>query len=444
MRINKQGLIGIPIILSGCLVLNACAPVYRFIKGHDPERVMTNTKALLKYTDYMTDKSFQLMEGTLDLMVPGNEARLPGTTGESNSARYAEAILTANGYQTEMQTFPVSYELSKRLNVVDPLNGSVLESLLIPNTGNLPKEGLYDVYDARGGTEDDLLYTRVEDSLILVEKKFRNLEEICREVKTYGGKGILYYSNVEDGLPRDKVTAPFDFPVFSLKYEEAKALTGRLEKKMPVQLKLTGEPVKFTGESSNVVGILGRLDYAKPTILISANLDSKSSPGGNQNASGTAAALQIGEILAQLKPEDTNIMIVLFGASTLDNAGEKVFLQKLEGKLKNTVDLCIGLTTLGKGMTLQVSGSGENDLAEIYATAEGIAEELQYKFKGSEGGSPGNQLFVSAGIPSLEFQLTPDEAAGTARDTLSSVDLARVSDVVNVVLNVIYEADRGN
>lgn len=436
-RFNK--LILLSVVLSGSIFLSACAPVYRFIKGKDPDHVLGSPTLSVTHKNYLTDNQSNILKVTLNQMVPGDDSRLPGTSGEKETTDYISSILQANGYEAMVQYFPVKYTMTKKVNLVDVKTDGVVESVLIARTGLSPREDEFTVLNVGGGLREDFEYLDLTDKLILVEKKFRNLDEICKDIEEFGGAGIIYYSDVETSLPRDNVSQSYDFPVFSVTFKDAEKIVKRLDDEEEAVLKVTRGEAEFTSESQNVYGFLGKFDPDKKTVLLTANMDSTMSPGTNFNASGVATLLLTAEVAGRNPIPDYNLMYAFFGASTLDNEGEKNFLRTLNKNVSDSLILRIGLDSVGHGNTLYLHGNDNEAMDSQVKLAKSISGQLGYSFEQTDVNSKVSEIFEASGIKSLEMRLGPDSNAGTKLDTIDKVDIENLKNMANIVLNLIYD-----
>ncbi|MFB0918326.1 MAG: M28 family peptidase [Clostridiaceae bacterium] len=436
-RYNKLKVMAL--VIMSMVFLSSCAPVYRFIKGKDPDHVIGTPTLSITHTNYLKDIDSNIFKVTMNQLVPGDDARLPGTSGEKETADYIGSLLEANGYDTQVNSFPVRYTMTKKVNLVDSNSNRALESVLISRTGFSPREEEFTVVDVGGGLKEDLEYMDLTDKLILVEKKFRNLDEICKDIKEMGGAGIIYYSNVETSLPRDNVSETYSFPVFSVTYDDAKMIMGRLDDKETVKFRVTKGEAEYFSKSENVLGFLDKFDPVKKTILLTANMDSTMSPGANFNASGVATLLQTAEIIGRLPLAEYNIMYAFIGASTLDNLGEKEFLKNLDKSVSDSIVLRIGLEAVGHGNTFYYQTSNKEINQAQIKLMESIVGQLGYSIEEIVDKSTINDLFEEKGINSIEFKLGPDSNAGTKLDTIDKVDLDNLKNMANIVLNIIFD-----
>jgi len=99
------------------------------------------------------------------------------------------------------------------------------------------------------------------------------------------------------------------------------------------KIKLRG--TRSTGQSSNVVGLLGK-NHSAREIIVSAHYDSFGGPGANDNASGVGVLLELARYFHSFKlPLSTSMRFVAFGAEEIGLLGAKAYLQKHQKELRN-------------------------------------------------------------------------------------------------------------
>jgi len=115
-------------------------------------------------------------------------------------------------------------------------------------------------------------------------------------------------------------------------------------------------------ESNNVVGQIPAKKKAKGTIMLTAHYDHLGRmgsqtyfPGGNDNASGVAMLLQLGEMIQSRPLKRYNILLVAF-------AGEEAGL--LGSKHMSEIPLC-DLATVRFLLNLDIMGSGEEGITAV-------------------------------------------------------------------------------
>jgi Zn-dependent M28 family amino/carboxypeptidase len=133
-------------------------------------------------------------------------------------------------------------------------------------------------------------------------------------VNTLEGFGTRYYSTPQNGQARDYIYSTFQ--EYGLAVEKHSFQYGG-------------------GTYQNVVGTLAGSDPDAPILLLGAHFDSVSNdrlnhaPGADDNASGTAAVLEIARVLSAFQPTNT-IKFVAFNAEEVGLVGSNAYAADLE------------------------------------------------------------------------------------------------------------------
>jgi Zn-dependent M28 family amino/carboxypeptidase len=191
--------------------------------------------------------------------------------------------------------------------------------------------------------------------------------------------------------------------------------------------------------TANVLGLLpgNDPDLADETIIVGAHYDHVGQapdglyfPGGNTNASGVAALLEMARVwqAAGFRPA-RSVLFAAWGAEELDSAGVSHYLTRPAVPLSHTVGV-IALDSVGNGngFRLLFYGAQDTDLALVYRIEAGTAElnrRAQRKFATGEGW---HSLFSAAGVPATKlFWDGADENAYLPTDTAEYIDPERLA-----------------
>jgi hypothetical protein len=254
----------------------------------------------------------------------------------------------------------------------------------------------------------------------------------------HGAKGILFISRPNDEKPQPLIGSVMhgegeqleDFPQLQITIDVANDLlrgtaitlsecqTRIDENKSPdsfitenkVQIKVNAHYQK-SARTMNVVGLLEGSDpeLKNEYLVIGAHLDHVGSqagllfPGANDNASGSAAVIEIAEAFQQsnLKPK-RSVLFVLFASEEQGLFGSKYFVENLKIDLSNIIAM-LNLDCVGYGDSIQI-GNG-NSAPELWKIADEIDElSLNLMVKNTwKGGGADLTPFHEKGIPGLYF-----------------------------------------
>lgn len=162
--------------------------------------------------------------------------------------------------------------------------------------------------------------------------------------------------------------------------------------------------------------------------------------GANDNASGTAAVVEIARRLQPYADDfKRDLVVALFGAEEMGLVGSR----RLERMLRDssvTVGHMVNLEMLGRmrGDTLRLQGemiSPVSRVAEAVGNADSLRIELSTKFSvGSD-----HVAFASKMIPVSFFVTTDISTLHTPDDTPESLDMEGMERAVNYITRYVYE-----
>lgn len=186
----------------------------------------------------------------------------------------------------------------------------------------------------------------------------------------------------------------------------------RMKSKYYIHIKTTYNPQGF---SKNLVGIVPGNDsiLKNEYVLITAHLDHVGFngknvyfPGANDNASGSAAVLEIARlILAEKEKLRRSVAFVLFGSEEKNLDGSRFFVDHMPFSPEK-VRAVFNMDCIAHGDSIKV-GSGES-WPELWKQAYRIAQENQLPMVKStwKGGGADLTPFHEKGIPGLYFVTT--------------------------------------
>jgi len=254
----------------------------------------------------------------------------------------------------------------------------------------------------------------------------------------HGAKGILFVSRPNDNKPQPLIGSVMhgdgeqlvDFPQLQITIKVANEIlsqTGQLLSDCQTRIDQTQKPYSIITEKEveifvkakyeanaqtmNVVGLLEGSDPALKNeyLIIGAHLDHVGSqagllfPGANDNASGSAAVIQLAQAFARNsdKPK-RSILFVLFASEEQGLFGSKYFAENLKVDTDKIVAM-LNLDCIGYGDSTQV-GNGKS-AQELWEIADKIDTE-KFNLMVEEtwaGGGADLTPFYDRGIPGLYF-----------------------------------------
>lgn len=356
------------------------------------------------------------------------EGRRTGTAGEEKAiryltGRYSELGIPGGGTQGYEQPFDIFEGMEFRKSVLR-INGAPLEAgadffpMPWSGTGSFSSEAVVALNE--GGEAwwvdvADILEQNKENPHFMLGPK---LHEVAMDAAAKGAKAVLFFNaalekDMKKYLPRDRDKAA-PIPVYHL----SKGAFERLGLNEQSETKLQGtvqlDEVKRTGKN-----VVARLDNGAPlTVIIGAHLDHlgygedensrhTGEPdihnGADDNASGTAAVLELARLLKAKQDKRYNYLFIHFSGEELGLYGSRYFADNPTIDLKR-VSYMINLDMVGRlndsSKALTVGGIGTSPAwpALIQPTAD-----LTLKIDSSGTGPSDHTSFYRKDIPVLFF-----------------------------------------
>ena len=220
--------------------------------------------------------------------------------------------------------------------------------------------------------------------------------------------------------------------------------------------------VELNGE--NIVGLVpGRGDLADEYIVIGAHMDHLGMgdfgsregpgalhPGADDNASGTAAVIMLGESLREAyeqEPEDASlrtIVLIAFDGEESGLNGSRHYVRNPLFPIENHV-LMINFDMIGRiddTNRLSISGTGTGEGMSDWATPFFEASNLEIVASERSGGGSDHSSFMRENIPVL-FGITPfplHDDYHTSRDTVDKINYEGGAETVTLFHELAFDA----
>jgi hypothetical protein len=410
-----------------------------------------------------------LIKNVRILTSPDFDGRLPGSEGYNKAAefdadKFYELGLKFAGDEQFFQYLNVEYNkiespaVFKTIVDGDTVIGElgkdfVLRGFTGSNSFTLPV-----VFCGYGISRPDLYYDdyagiNVKNKIVLAFKqnpKWKNDDkdwgtnyprEKSLVAKKHGAKGILFLSLPNDEKPQPLIGSvmhgegeqPIDFPQLHISLDAANKLLSKTgftisdcqtkidEKKKPLSMNLITKAqievnavYEKNARTMNVVAMLEGIDekLKEEYVIIGAHLDHVGSqagllfPGANDNASGSAAVLEIARAFVKvgIQPK-RSVIFVLFASEEQGLNGAKHFVESWK-KGYDKIAAMINLDCIGYGDSIQV-GNGKS-APNLWKIAKEIDETSFNSMveRTWNGGGADATPFHEKGVPCLYFVTT--------------------------------------
>jgi len=412
----------------------------------------------------ITSKS--LMQTVQTLCSSEFDGRLPGSEGYNKAAQFAadkfyELGLWHAGDEQYFHYLNVEYNkiespaIFKTIVDGDMANGVIGKDFVLRGFTGSNSFTLPVVFCGYGISRPDIGYddyagVNVKNKVVMVFKqnpKWKNDDkdwgtnyprEKSLVAKKHGAKGILFVSLPNDEKPQPLIGSvmhgegeqPVDFPQLHISLDAANKLLSKTgfsisdcqakidEKKKPLSMNLTTKAqievhasYEKNARTMNVVAMINGKDekLQEEYVVIGAHLDHVGSqagllfPGANDNASGSAAVLEIAEafIKGGIEPK-RSVIFVLFASEEQGLNGSKHFVESWK-KGYDKIIAMINLDSIGYGDSIQVgNGKSSPDLWNLARRIDKEKFNLVVEDTWNGGGADLTPLYEKD-IPGLYF-----------------------------------------
>jgi len=410
-----------------------------------------------------------LIKNVRILTSPDFDGRLPGSEGYNKAAQFAadklyELGLKFVGDDLYFQYLNVEYNkieapaVFKTIVDGDTVNGEIGKDFVLRGFTGSNSFTLPVVFCGYGISRPDLHYDdyegiNVKNKIVIVFKqnpKWKNDDkdwgtnyprEKSLVAKKHGAKGILFISLPNDAKPQPLIGSvmhgegeqPIDFPQLHISLDAANTLLSKTgfsisdcqtkidEKKKPLSMNLTTKAqievsaiYEQNARTMNVIAMIegSDLKLKDEYVIVGAHLDHVGSqagllfPGANDNASGSAAVLEIAKAFTNggLQPK-RSIVFVLFASEEQGLNGAKHFVESWK-KGYDKIAAMINMDCIGYGDSIQVgNGLSAPNLWEVANQIDETSFNSMVERTWKGGGADATP-FHEKGIPCLYFVTT--------------------------------------
>lgn len=440
-----------------------------------PEAIKVQ-KGFLTLSEQMI-KEDNAMNIIKELTSPKYKGRLVGTEGnwltEDYIANYFKNIglESPEGFNNYRQKFMQAVKINNSTTRLQIKNnsGKVIKSFSYPKnfiSGSIQGTRL------KGKVEGEMIkvekYTdlgnnieQYKDKILLVSSKVRSEAGsnavLFSRIIAFGLKGIILEVNISDPRNPYKHLAISPAPgyptkyynengpiVFSVDDKSFKDISDEADKGMKLSMESDFES-KFA-LAANVAGIIkGNDEKLKNEYIIITghydhvgdNMNGSYNPGALDNASGTAAMMEIARVLKQSEPPKKSIVFIAFDGEEEGLCGSYYYAENPVYPLEKSVLINLDMVGSKNVMPHMLASQDETSLRrDLYS----CAEYLKIKCEKSSEGASDHTPFTERGVQSVTLVDLDieNEAYHTPYDTIErTIDSSRVKEVIKLVLYYI-------
>lgn len=337
--------------------------------------------------------------------------RPAGSAQDRQAADYIAAQLRSFGYDVRLQEYPIASEASResRLSVLGP-GGRVVTTL--PFSRSAAGSVRAALIPAGLGRPNEFP-SDVRGNIALIERGDLLFQEKVVNAQQAGARGVVVYNNVA-GTFLGSLASDSTIPALSVSQEDGRALLDQAQRgRVEVELSVAslGDATSFN--------VIATPPGRQCETVSGGHYDSVPlAPGASDNATGTAAVLEIAQVLAQ-NGRMANHCFVLFGAEEIGLVGSRAFVDSLSAADKARLKGMFNYDMVGVGESWILIGN-----ADLQSKAAALAQELGIPATRGQLGantSSDHASFTAAGIPAFMLHRVPDPLLHTPQDVSSRV-----------------------
>ena len=352
--------------------------------------------------------------------------RVAGTPSEISARDYIRTTLESYGYDVSVQDFgfDASAYLPARVDVdpiADATNVTSIPAIALRGSGGGNANGRLVV--AGIGRPEEFPAGGLAGAIALIARGELTFSQKVSNAIAAGASGVVIYNTAAERAVFD-LGEPVALPVVSIDQAEGQKLASATQ---PFEARIAVSPPK--GTAYNVV--------AKPKgvtacdTITGGHYDSVPVTGGaDDNASGTAAVLELARVVAAKKLTARHCF-ALFSAEEFGLFGSRAYVQGLSAEEKRALHGMVNLDVVGTSSGLDLIGDDDLiDVARLAAQKVGVTA--------SPSSLPPNtgsdHLSFGAGGVHAVMLYRADELIHTPEDAIGRILPASLAETVTVAL----------
>ncbi|AXI01215.1 M20/M25/M40 family metallo-hydrolase [Sporosarcina sp. PTS2304] len=371
--------------------------------------------------------------------------RVTGTQAEQQTLDYIKETLQDYGYEVARQEFDLPAVKASEFTV----GGSSIASAVARNSVTTEEAGVTaELFFAEFGEKTDFTAEASGKIALIARGGGVTFQDKVNHAQEAGAVGVIIYDNAEKEEPLS-YSATSEIPAIGITKAQGESLKESLgEAKIIIN-------VVEQRTSSNIIAkkYPENSNMDNEIVYITAHVDSvPGAPGANDNATGTAAALEMARVLKD-QPLDKELRIVFVGAEEIGLVGSRYYANSLseEERTRSIANFNMDMVaTAWENATAIYTNtvSGEANLvtesANKVAKIIGTPSELVLFKRGSSD----HVAFDEVGIPAANFirrepgthNLEP--YYHNENDVMQYVSKERLKEMIDLVGGAVYSVVR--
>ncbi len=218
------------------------------------------------------------------------------------------------------------------------------------------------------------------------------------------------------------------------------------------QVRVADVPIPNGLTSHNMVAI--KPGTSPLELVVGGHIDTWGpSPGGNDNASGSAAVLELARDLKEY-PLVPTVAFVLFGNEEMidqdadhHHYGSRAYVSQMGDEERRDLvgTISVDMIAFGSTFTMRTMGKGPQDLRQLLKEYAGrLGRPLTYEKDPSTVGWSDHEPFELAGYPAVWIEWRADDAHHTKSDTYKHVRADRLAATGAFLLGFLKDLDQAD
>jgi aminopeptidase YwaD len=367
------------------------------------------------------DRAFAHIQKLADEFGP----RVSGTPEEHAAAEYLAGELQSYGYDVEMQRFPVSVFASRSVSLVmeQPSRRDFAAQPLTNSQGGSARGEM--VFAGIGRPSD--FTADMRGKIVLVERGELTHQEKATSAANAGALALVIFNNADAIFLGELGLNSPPIPVLSMSGTEGRVLRDSV-RGGGVRVALSFDGGRVESDSINVVA---RQPGSRCEILLGGHYDSvPGAPGASDNASGTAAVVEMARVQA-LRGNPERACFAAFGSEETGLNGSRYFVRSMSAEDRQALRFMLNFDMVAVGTEWLLIGTPAlQEQGRDIMSAMG----LDSRFIVPIGFSSDHASFMNAGIPALFLHRSDDPLLHTPQDISSRISLEQLGESMRIGL----------
>ena len=351
--------------------------------------------------------------------------RVAGTREEHTAAEYLAATLRDYGYDVELQPFGVEAFISRSVSfAVESTERRTITAQ--PITLSPPGSASGELVYAGLGRADEFP-ANTRGRIALVQRGEIYFREKALNAEAAGATAIVVFNNDDELFTGTLREAGPTIPVLAISGVDGQRLSDQL-RAGPVRASLNFDGGVTRSESFNVIA---RSPGSRCRVVLGGHYDSvPGAPGASDNATGTAAVLEMARITA-LNGNPHEACFVGFAAEEIGLNGSDHFVRQLSPADRQALRFMLNFDMVAVGTEWLLIGS-----SRLQEQAGTILANMGVSARATEllGASSDHASFINAGIPALFLHRYDDPLLHTPEDVVGRVPREQLAEAVRIGL----------